>query len=93
MSAVHFGHLMTAVTNDYLIRLYVKKLNCALATGKPLSGLGRSLVVLLDFFGSIMFEKPRAITLFEADFNWIQKVVYSKHINRMIKKCNLVPED
>ena len=48
MSAVHFGHLMTAATDDYLTRLYVKKLNCALATGKPLSTRGRSLVVLLE---------------------------------------------
>ena len=50
MSAVHFGHLMTAATDDYLTRLYVKKLNCALATGKPLSRWGRSLVVLLEKF-------------------------------------------
>ena len=48
MSAVHFGHLMTAATDDYLTRLYVKKLNCALATGNPLSRWGRSLVVLLE---------------------------------------------
>ena len=50
MPAVHFGHIMTAATNDYLTRLYVKQLNCALATGKPLSRWGRSLVVLLEKF-------------------------------------------
>ena len=50
MSVVHFGHLMTAATNDYLTRLYVKKLNCARATGNPLSRWGRSLVVLLEKF-------------------------------------------
>ena len=48
MSAVHFGHLMTAATDDHLTRLYAKKLSCALATGKPLSRWGRSLVVLLE---------------------------------------------
>ena len=94
MSAVHFGHLMTAATNDYLTTLCVQKLNCALVTGKSLPRRGRSLVVLLDKdCGSIMFEKLRAIILFEADFNWIQKVVYSKHMNRMIKRHNLMPED
>ena len=79
MSAVYFGHLMTAATNDYLTTLYVQKLNCALATGKPMS----------SFFGSIMFEKLRAIILFRTDFNWIQKVVYSKHMNRMMKTHKL----
>ena len=94
MSAAHFGHLMTKTTDDYLARPHVKKLNCALATGKPLSRWGRSLVVLLKkVFGSIMFEKLRAIILFEADFNWIQKVVYSKYMNGMINKHNLMPED
>ena len=93
MSAIHFGHLMTAASYDYLTRLYVKKLNCALAR-KPLSRWGESLVVLLEkVFGSIMFEKLRAIILFEADLNWIQKVVYSKHMNKMIKKHNIMPED
>ena len=38
MSVVHFGHLMTAATDDYLTKLYVKKLNCALTTGESLSG-------------------------------------------------------
>ena len=40
-----------------------------------------------------MFEKLRAIILFEAYFNWIQKVVYSKHMNKMIKRHKLKPED
>ena len=42
MSAVHFGHLMTAATNDYLTTLYVQKLNCALATGSPCQGGGKA---------------------------------------------------
>ena len=76
---------MTAATNDYLTTLFVQKLNCALATGKPLSRWRGSLVVLLEKkFGSIMFEKLQAVILFEVDFNWIQKVVYSKHMNRLI---------
>ena len=40
-----------------------------------------------------MFERLQAIILFKTDFNWIQKVVYSKHMNGMIKKHNLMPED
>lgn len=94
MSAVHFGHLMIAATNDYLTALYVQKLNSALATGKPLSRWGRSLVVLLEkVFGSIMFEKLRAIILFEADFNCIHKVLYNNHKKKMIKKHRLMPEE
>ena len=37
MSAVNFGHFVTAATDDYLTTLYAKKLNCALATEKALS--------------------------------------------------------
>ena len=40
-----------------------------------------------------MFERLQAIILFETDFNWIQKVVYSKHMDRMMKRHNLMPED
>ena len=59
-----------------------------------MSRWGRSLVVLLEkVFDGIVFEKLRAIILFEAEFNWIQKVVYSKHMNRMNKKYNLMPEE
>ena len=74
MEGIHFGHLITASWNDFLTDLYTAKINACLNLGTSLKRWGKSLTVLLEKeFGSVFFNKLRAIILFEADFNWIQK--------------------
>jgi hypothetical protein len=84
-SLAHFGHYKAAAYNDYLSALHAAKLNLALQTGIPLERWGHGLTVLLEKeFGSIYLDKLRAICLFEADFNWLQKLIFSK---RMMTQC------
>ena len=44
-------------------------------------------------FGSIFFDKLRAIILFEADFSWLQKIVFSKKMADLANKHNLIPPE
>ena len=91
---VHFSHLKTAAGCDYLTFLYVWKVNSALSTGDPLARWSKSLVVLLEKdFGSILSEKLRSIILFEADFNWLQKIVFSNRMSKLARKHNLIPQE
>ena len=75
MVGVHFSHLKTAAWNDFLTDLYTSKLNVCLFSGDSLERWGKSLTVLLEKeFGSVFFDKLRAIILFEANFNWLQEM-------------------
>ena len=56
--------------------------------------MGKSLTVPLGKeFGSVFFDKLRAIILFEADFNWIQKIIFSNKMADLAKKHNLIPPE
>ena len=57
----------------------------------PARKMGKSLTVLLEKeFDSVFFDKLRAIILFEADFNWIQKIIFSNKMANLAKKRNLI---
>ena len=72
MEGILFSHLKTAAWSNFLTDLYTAKLNICLASGVPLERWGKSLTVLLEKeFGSVFFDKLKAIILFEADFNWL----------------------
>ena len=94
MAGIHFSHIKTAAWSDFLTNLYTAKLNACLEYGVPLKRWGKSLTVLLEKeFGSVFFDKLRAIILFEADFNWLQKIVFSRNMTNLAKKHNLVPPE
>ena len=80
MADIHFSHLKTAAWSDFLTNLCTAKLNACLESEVPLERWDKSLTVLLQKeFGSVFFDKLRAIMLFEADFNWLQKIVFSRN--------------
>ena len=94
MEGIHFSHLKTAAWSDQLTNLYIAKLNASLRGGFPLERWGKSLTVLLEKeFGSVYFDKLRAIILFEADFNWLQKLIFSQRMADLAKKHKLVPNE
>ena len=41
----------------------------------------------------MFFDKLRAIILFKADFNWIQKIIFSRKMADLAKKHNLIPPE
>ena len=49
--------------------------------------------MLEEEFRSVFFDKLRAIVLFKADFNWIQKIIFSNKMAALAKKHNLVPPE
>ena len=78
-SGLHFGHSVTQAFSPYLTQLKVMQLNIVLKMGAPLDCWLNCLTVMLKKDkGNINIEKLRAICLFEADLNWVLKVVYAK---------------
>ena len=93
-SGKHFGHYMAAAHDDYLSTLHVAKMNLALQVGIPYTRWTKGLTVLLEkVFGEIYIEKLRAICLFEADFNWITKVIFAKRMMTNARACGIVPPE
>ena len=93
-SGAHFGHYKAASYNKYLTSLQVAKLNLVLRTGIPLERWGHGLTVLLEKeFGSIYIDKLRAICLFEADFNWLCKLIFAKKMMNKGKDKGIIPTE
>jgi hypothetical protein len=78
-SGCHFGHCKAVAHDRYLSALYASKLTLMAKTGIPLVRWSNCLMVLLEkVFGNIYINKMRAICLLEADYNWLNKYVFSK---------------
>lgn len=77
---------MAAASEDYLSALQAARLNTAFELGVPYKRWGHGLTCLLEKeFVSIYIDKLRAICLFGADFNWLQKLIFCR---RMIKAAH-----
>ena len=80
-SNIHFGHYKAAAHDKYFSALQAAKLSFAARTGIPLERWGAALTVLLEKqFGNIYLDKMRAICLLEADFNFMNKLVFAKRM-------------
>ena len=72
----------------------LQSLNLALQTGVPLERWGNGLTVLLEKeFGSIYIDKLRAICLFEADFNWLSKLIFAKRMMSQAMDKGMIPPE
>ena len=93
-SGLHFGHYMAQAESDYLTSIQVRKLNLVLCRGVPLERWLHGLTVLLEkVAGKIDIDKLRAICLYEADFNWILKLLFNKRMIANARKHNLLPDE
>ena len=93
-SGAHFGHYVVAAHEELLAALHVAKLNLVLQTRVPLERWGNGLTVLLEKeFGSIYIDKLRAICLFEADFNWLSKLIFSKRMISQAMDKGIIPRE
>ena len=91
-SHVHFGHYKAIAHDRYLSALEAAKLSLAASTGIPLDRWGSALTVLLEKqFGNIYLEKMRAICLLEADFNWLNKLIFAKCMMDQAYDNGMVP--
>jgi hypothetical protein len=93
-SNIHFGHYKAVSHSRYLSSLEAAKLSLAAKTGIPMDRWGHSLTVLLEKeFGNIYLEKMRAICLMEADFNWLNKLVFAKRMMDQAYDKGLIPSE
>jgi hypothetical protein len=91
-SHIHFGHYKAIARDKYLSALQAAKLSLAAKTGIPMERWGHSLTVLLEKeFGNIYIDKMRAICLMEADFNWLNKLVFAKRMMDQAYDAGIVP--
>ena len=90
-SRLHFGHTMAQAFSKRLTKLKLMQLNIVLMIGMPLERWLHGITVMLEKErGNINIEKLRAICLFEADFNWVLKVIYAKRMMANARKHDLL---
>lgn len=78
-SGLHFAHYKAASFDYDLSVLHAAKLSTCARKGVPLAQWGRGLTVLLEkICGNNYVHRLRAICLFEADFNWWNKLVFAR---------------
>ena len=93
-SGLSFSHYMAAAHDDELSLLHASKLSACAAKGVPLSRWGIGVTVLLEkICGNNFMHRLRAICLFEADFNWWQKLVFARRMMKMASSNGLIPEE
>ena len=93
-SNVHFGHYKAMAQDKYLSSLQAAKLSLAARTGIPMDRWGQSLTVLLEKeFGNIYLDKMRAICLMEADFNWLNKLIFAKRMMDQAYDAGNIPQE
>ena len=91
-SHVHFGHYKAIAHDKYLSSLEAAKLSLCAQTGVPLARWGSALTVLLEKeFGNIYLDKMRAICLLEADFNWLNKLIFARRMMDQAYDTGIVP--
>jgi hypothetical protein len=91
-SHIHFGHYKAIAHDKFLSSLEAAKLSLSARTGIPLDRWGLALTVLLEKeFGNVYLDKMRAICLLEADFNWLNKLIFAKRMMDRAYDANIVP--
>ena len=93
-SKLHFGHYKAAAWDSDLCNLHAQKLSLCARRGEPLARWGRGLTVLLEkIMGNNFVNKLRAICLFEADFNWWNKLIFAKRMMGFCAEKGVIPDE
>ncbi len=93
-SGVTFSLYKVAAFNYMLLAMHVAYLTACTRKGIPLKWWGVGLTVLLERIIRNNFVhkyKLRAICLLEADFNWINKLIFAKRMIGMALEKKLIP--
>ena len=80
--------------SEKLTSFRIKMLNLILRLGLPLERwLNGILLLLQKEIGNIDIDKLRAIILFEADFNWLLKMIFSKRLTSRAIENDTLPQE
>lgn len=93
-SLLHFGHYKAGAQDPIVTKLHVSSLNCIRECGVGPTRWRSSLTVLLEkVFGIRLISKLRAICLLEADFNWLNKLIFAHRLEAYCRKHNIIPPE
>ena len=85
---------MASSKSDKLSLLHAAKLTLASKLGIPLDRWSNGITVLLEkTFGATLIDQLRAICLFEADYNWLMKIIFAKRMMDNAHKKGLIPDE
>ena len=94
MSKRHFGHYKAASKNNFLSNIHAKICDTAASNGISIDRWECGLTVMLEKIkGVIKVDKLRAILLMEADFNFINKLMFGNRLMKQCKKYNRFPKE
>jgi hypothetical protein len=87
-----FSPLKLGVTSDIMRQPDAAKLTLVASTGVPLACWGNGFTLLLKMaFGNIYIDKMQAICLLEANYNWLNKLVFAKQMMDKAFQGDIIP--
>ncbi len=91
-SGATFSHYKAAAFHCMLLAMHAAYLSACAKKGIPLSRWGVGLTVLLEkIIGNNFVHKLQVICLLEADFNWINKMIFAKRMIGMALARKMIP--
>ncbi len=85
-------HYKAVVSHSMLSAMQAAYLTACAQKGLPLAHWGIRLTVLLEeVIGTNFVHNLRAVCLLEADFNWINKLVFAEQMIGLALENNLIP--
>jgi hypothetical protein len=86
-SRLHFGHYKVGVSDNIISQLHATSLNTIREIGVAPDRWRQSIMVLLEkVFGVRLIDKLWAICLLEADFNWLNKLIFAHRLEQHCRK-------
>jgi len=93
-SGLHMGHYKAASFDYGLSALHAAKLSECAKRGLPLARWSYGVTVLLEkIMGNTFVHRLRAICLFEADFNWWNKLVFARRMMQQAHESSIIPDE
>jgi hypothetical protein len=93
-SRLHFGRYKAGASDKVISQLHATSLNTIREIGVAPDRWRQSITVLLEkVFGVRLIDKLRAICLLEADFNWLNKLIFAHRLEQHCRKHGLVPAE
>ena len=94
MSGRHFGHYKAAAKNKFLSNIHADFCNAVVSVGTSIPRWEKGLTVMLEKIkNNIKVNKLRAILLMEADFNFINKLMFGHRLMFQVRKYNRIPQE
>jgi hypothetical protein len=93
-SNLHFGHYVASSHDNVVSDLHATSLNVIREIGLGPTRWRSAVTVLLEkVLGIRLIDKLRAICLLEADFNWLNKLMFAHWLEQYCRKHNIIPAE